>query len=298
MQRNILISCFIILALQLFPGCIKETCDPKETPAELTLFWDYRDQNGNELLREEIRDIMAYVFSADGYFVTSFHLGQNDIDVMKSYSLKLPPGDYKIISWANLLDRTQVTPAYPQAGTLLSEFKINVAENTRNNGHYLSSDSLFHAQLLVTANRKNQKYTFYFRREACYLRIIMEEFTVIPRVEVNGMYGAYDLEARILPQQVQYVPDVMYDNINAVYRADFVTLRPANTNQLNIELYDKETGALIYTLDLSAVLKELRIDTQKDDEVNILIRLRPLSGNRISVSVNNWNIITNIDVSI
>lgn len=298
MQHNIAISCFIILLLLSFTSCLEEKCVPAGPEKKITLCWNYHDKNGNNLLREELRQLTVYIFSMDNYFIKSFNVNRDEIEASECKSLELIPGDYKIISWANLLNRTQVLPSYPEPGIPLSDFKINLAGINHNNGYYLSSDSLFHAQMIIhVSDSPDQKYTFNFRREACYIRIIMEEFTIAPEIRMNGMQGGYDLEARILPGYKKYAPNITYDALTAAYRAELAILRPANTNQLNLELYNKQTGTSIYTLDLTAILRELRIDTEKDDEVDMIIRLRLLSGNRISVAVNNWNIIEDIIIN-
>lgn len=297
MSNHFVTICLSLWIVSIFSGCTHTECTPSGPERTLTLHFRYRDENTPDRLKNEIKAITVYIFSNDGHFISSHQFNRKDIGDQDDHILELLPGDYHLISWGNLTGRTKVTPLNPNRSTLISDFRLSLNATRSNTVYHPTSDSLFYARKNTRLSADTHEITLSYRRESCYFRIIMEQFSRTPEIRMKGMRGSYNMEAAILPEYVQYAPRISYKQSSSTYETSFAILRPANNDQLSIELYEANTNILIYTLDLSAVLDELGIDTEKDDEINILIRLRPLNGNRIAVTVNNWHIIENIDIS-
>lgn len=290
------VLCFFILFL-LFGCSIREECTPSETREKLTLRWSYEKKTDTNFLKKEIRQINVYLFSENNHFIKSWFVPPNRLFVPEASSLELSPGKYTIIAWANLHQQTNVTPETPNQNTLLTDFRLLLANPSGQTG-YPTSDSLFHSQVDVEfSGEDNQYYTLPFRRECCYFKIYMEGFSHVPQIKIRGMPGGYDLEGHPLPIEATHIPNISYHEVSGTYETSLATLRPAINSQLYLELYRNKADTPTYTLDLNKVLKELGIDPQKDDEVNILIRLKALEGEKLSIGVNNWHIIENININ-
>lgn len=290
------VLCFFILFL-LFGCSIREECTPSETREKLTLRWSYEKKTDTNFLKKEIRQVNVYLFSENNHFIKSWFVPPNKLFVPEASSLELSPGKYTIIAWANLHQQTNVTPETPNQNTLLTDFRLLLANPASQTG-YPTSDSLFHSQVDVEfSGENNQYYTLPFRRECCYFKIYMEGFSHVPQIKIRGMPGGYDLEGHPLPIEATHIPNISYHEVSGTYETSLATLRPAINSQLYLELYRKKADTPTYTLDLNKVLKELGIDPQKDDEVNILIRLKALEGEKLSIGVNNWHIIENININ-
>ncbi len=290
------VLCFFILFL--LSGCsIREECTQPETRDKLTLRWSYEKETDTNFLKKEIRQINVYLFSENNHFIKSWFIPPNKLFVPEASSLELSPGKYTIIAWANLRQQTNVTPETPNQNTLLTDFRLLLANPSGQTG-YPTSDSLLHSQVDIEfSGEDNQYYTLPFRRECCYFKIYMEGFSHVPQIKIRGMPGGYNLEGHPLPIEATHIPNISYHEASGIYETSLATLRPATASQLYLELYRKEADTPTYTLNLNEVLKELGIDPQKDDEVNILIRLKALEGERLSIGVNNWHIIENININ-
>lgn len=297
MRSNVITIVFIILTMITPAGCINENCFPEKSKQRLTIHLRYIKNDFPDLFENELKQVTLYIFSPENNYLQSLPLNWQSPENQREYTIEIPPGNYNMIGWGNLSEHTTVSPQNPAPGNQLSDFKFTLSMSRGDDIYYPTSDSLFHARQNISVPASDgSEYNLFFRREACYIQIVMEGFSLTPEIKLRGMQGGYDMKANILPEQVQYAPNILYNLQTSAYEANFAILRPANTNQLKLELYQKDHSTLLYTLDLSKILKELGINTEKDDEINLLIRLKPLEGNRLSISVNNWHIIENIHI--
>ena len=284
MGRSYLLLVFLITVCI---SCIKDN-DNEECPEIVTIHLEYNSTSQNKGLTDILQVTDLFLFNENEGFIKRYNYNRSQSLNQSGIALgKLPAGKYKLVTWLNLSANTKVDPV-EQSG--LANLKVHDAENS--NFNHTTSDPLFHNTISFEVKEKTNTDVYVpLRREYCTAKVIITGLPqqVNPSLGLTGASAAYDFLGTIISdnQLHSYTPVLNQDTKTGGYYASFNLFRPKMSDSLKLRLFDNNTQQTIYDLDLSKVLKELGIDTEKDNDVDFEINLGFTSG-ILSIKVNDW----------
>lgn len=90
-----------------FMGCIKENLDDCEGP--VTLLFRYAGDGTQDIFPEKIDKVNMYVYSlSDNSYVGEYTFSKSELEKFQGARFKLKPGEYKVVCWGNIFDKTAV----------------------------------------------------------------------------------------------------------------------------------------------------------------------------------------------
>lgn len=104
-MRRYLAAALLILSGAL-SGCIEEDWSLCEDD-NCVLLYLYQDESGADLFADNIHSVDLMVFDGEGYITALYQSAQEELDRLRGVSIFLEPGDYYVVAWANLTDRTR-----------------------------------------------------------------------------------------------------------------------------------------------------------------------------------------------
>jgi hypothetical protein len=189
----------LLFALTL-AGCIDET-GLDECPGDVTLLFGY-SMDGADLFDAGINSIDLFIFDADGLFVSLHHLNRADLDNFRGLHLSLPPGDYKVVGWANVADHSRFSEFIPGYSSMEACNVIISATTTGDPLYYApynphpnsihpggQPDSGY--GLTVPANASVTKEVE-FARAYRRVNVYIEGFSGVATIEGRGLWAGYN----------------------------------------------------------------------------------------------------------
>jgi hypothetical protein len=120
-----------LLPLLFLQGCFKQ--DYSICPPDFNVKIDLGLASNDDFARNVV-SVDAYIYDAAGNYLQTEHLDKSDLDIYQGMTLRLDPGDYRMVFWANV-----------GANTVVRGYEGN-------SGYVGYSDSSYNPQGVVTAN--------------------------------------------------------------------------------------------------------------------------------------------------
>lgn len=297
-MKTLCLKLSLLVGALLTVSCTFDSDESMDCLSSVTVRLSYVDKTGTPHLDDELNNTDIYLFASDDTFIRkcSFNRAQS-IDPA-GIQMVLPTGEYRIVTWGNVGTRSGITPANPAPGTPISAFFLS---NSVLNTDLPTSDTIFYNSTgFKVKGTENQVIPVPLRRETCYIHVSLEGYDPAkqPYIRLTNLTNGYNFLAQVQGTTTNYKPAFIWNPVSGEYLANFAILRPKDTDQIHVDLYDNTQNAPIMTLDLNVPLKAQNVDLEMDTEPELSIKLGVLDSNRIAVSVNNWNTIVNIHVEL
>ncbi len=295
----------IASALALTACTIKE--DMSGCPTDnLRLMFRYLDAGHNDVFQEHIYSVEVLVFDESGCFVTRQTLYQSALTQFQGVKLKLAPGTYRIIAWANAGDY--------QALCNLDEFST-VATSTvthldRNSGISSNGDPLYYAPCINNINNPDasmflvdvpltgrNEQTLDFTGAHNTLEIYVKGFTDnvagtptdLPFVEVSPLSQGYNFSMQTLSGMMSYEQRAQYVNTadGQMGGARFFIPQFENDNPILIHIKMPSTGETVWTVNLKDFLTANGITVSPVRHDRIQIQVAFFNG-AVQITMPSW----------
>jgi len=274
-----IIITFGLLLTFLMSGCIKE--DMEECGAYL--YFSYLGDFNKEIFPQKIGRVNLYVYDQNENLVETIILDKSDLDKSQGTMLNLPGGDYHVVCWGNTYGRTQINdnsslntgiiaaPAYFTKDIIVSNDSLYIgSKDIRLSGNKITSDTVYfsssHIKMLV--------------------RLIGLDDTSPIEIKVGNLSPTVDFRKNFSTDKETYYPVSIYNENTKDYDARFNVLRFNDDNDVYINLIDKETDEIIYTLNLKDFMLDNHITVNGINEAFIGVSFR---FNGLSVTVKPWD---------
>lgn len=297
-MKTLCMKLSLLFGALLTVSCTFDSEESMDCMASVTLRLSYVDKTGTPHLDDYLNNTDIYLFAADDTFIRKCSFTRAQSIDPAGIPMILPAGEYRIVTWGNVGTRTGITPADPAKGTPIGAFFLS---HNILNADLPTSDTIFYNSTgFRVKGTKAQVIPVPLRRETCYIHVSLDGYDPArqPYIKMTNLTNGYNFMGHVQGTTTNYKPDFRLNPVSGQYTADFAVLRPKDTDQIHVDLYDNTQAGPIMSLDLNVPLKAQNVDLEMDTEPELSIKLGILDSNRIAVSVNNWNTIVNIHVEL
>lgn len=273
----------MIVTLPLAGGCIRENMD--DCKGKVTLRFRYVGDGTTDIFPEKIEHVTMYVYSiADGSLAAIQKYDDNALAAYQGADVMLFPGRYEVVCWGNALDETTI-----------NEGEKIAADGYFENTDIATNDPLYYGtiEIEVPETLVENNYICDFVCSHVKFRVRVEGFDQttmgVPTLELTQLASFTDFDN--VPsdeERCSYHPVLAagYDGEQAVYTAEFNTLRFNDDNDIMLRLHSDETRVVAHEFPLADFLQEHNIAVEGVNEVTvpILIRFSP-----IGVTIDDWD---------
>lgn len=276
----------LLFSVCMFGGCISEDNDscPPELQNNLILKFLYSDDQGTDLFAENIRQVDVFIYDSQDRLVQSKRVNESALNAFTGTELLLDPGTYRIVCWANALQKTrfeEVDTADLFKNALLSNADIDV-NNIASNG-----DPLYYAPfpsqafMVTVAPGKMQTQEISFRTAHIQIEVYVKGFEdgssngslLPPLVKLTDIASGYDFEMKASTDQTSYMDIAEYQMINAqsmaVIKFNTPWFKEDTSSQLLIK--KQSDGTAVTTINLKDFIQQNNISLSGDQQVVIPI---------------------------
>lgn len=274
-----------MLLVVLATGCIKEDMEP----CDVNLIFRYLGDGTKDIFPEKIEKLDLYVYGESEALIETISLDQGDLKRFQGTSLILPAGKYRVVCWGN-----------SESNTLLKQVSA-LSTAVAAAPHYFTkelistNDSLYFGSRQIEIFQNNSiADTVYFSSSHIKMRIELEGLEDIAtadgyspiEIEIGNLKPTVDFTNTFSSENVLYRPIVYREDDKSAFLSKLNVLRFNDDNTVYINLINKKSNNLIYTLKLKDFMKDNRITVDGINEVTIGIRFR---FNGTSVTVSPWD---------
>ena len=281
-------------------GCIKE--DMSGCPPELNAYltFSYRgDTDDPTMFRKMIDRVSLYVFDrASGQHILTKTIEKADLQLFEGTQLYLPEGSYRIVSWANVADDTEIL-----VNGMLSKGRVHApAYNSQE--RIATNDHLYYGELDITVpatvaqpGNSVEKIAgnIPYRSAHINVEIYVKSFgyrdqpTTYPIVEMSGLMPQYDMEMNAAqPFDATYYPTVVWDLEQDVTAARFAVLRFSDENDITVTVREPardNTAKAVIDFERYMSDNKISVDNKNEVTVRLLFEFTDLG---VTVTVPNW----------
>ena len=292
------LTMFLTLTLTL-PGCIDEqnlnTC-----PVDVTLTFD-NEENGTDRFAQNIQTVDAYLFDADGVYLFT-QRAASELDHFHGMHLSLTPGDYRVVCWANLSNRSGL-PNFVPGVTTIDECYVQIVSTAtgdalyfapKGNGSRATNSTGSGDNTLHVSSQENTTKHMSFVRGARVINVYIQgiEHTQngapgAPSVDATNLWSKYSFafepqsDKTTLTQQA--APTTTPDG--EMYLTTFYSGLGEITPDMEIVVYNA-LGREVYRLNLATYLSENNVtDT---DDIRIAFDFDDTFSLGVTVTIPDW----------
>lgn len=294
------ILCTLLSVTAMSTGCIKE--DMSDCPPEMNTYltFSYRgDTNDPKMFGKMIDRVSLYVFdSKSGQHLLTKNVEKADLQLFEGTQLYLPEGNYRIVSWANALDDTEVL-----VNETLSNGRVHAPGHTSQE-RIATNDHLYYGELDITVpatatlpESSATKVTGDIPHRGAHINveIYIKGFgfkdypATYPVVEMAGLMPQYDMEMTpAQPFDATYYPVVAWDSEQNVAAARFAVLRFSDKNDITVTVREPSpdnTAKAVVDLDQYMTDNNITVDERHEATVRMLFEFTDLG---VTVMIPDW----------
>lgn len=283
----------------MLSSCIKEDMSdcPPTVNTELTFSY-MGDTNDATMFRKMIDRVNLYVFDlTDGRLVLTKTVEKAELVASQGTELYLPEGDYRIVTWANAFDDTEILSDNMATGRVHAP-----AFGTTPQGRITTNDHLYFGKLDITVPAtatlpagSATKVTGDIPHVGAHINIEVYVSGVgfendpasWPVVKLSSLMPQYDLlMGDAQPYATTYYPTVAWSDRPNVSQALFQTLRFADDNKIVVSI-EKQDGTLLHTIDLKSFMQANSISVDDKNEATVSLLIKFYDG-QFSISIPDW----------
>ncbi len=303
MKASRYISALVAVILCL-ASCIRENIDDCDTPVEIDFV--YYGNGIVDIFPERVDSVLMFIYEQpSGELVRTVELPKSALEERQGASLRLVPGDYRIVCWGN-------------AG---KESTIDTSEGTISSSAYAGGDipsgieELYFgaSEITVPHTLRPVRETMVYEASYIMMRVELIDFGYIGEVEVgggslNGLSAGESEEPTVTmthadhsalidftntPSQeiTDYLPLMeAHPDEDRSYIADYLVPRFDNDTEARISIVRNDTGETIYDNPLSDIMDDLDITVDERNEQMVNLRLRLIvTQTGVQIEVVGWN---------
>lgn len=294
------ILCTLLGVVTMSAGCIEE--DMSGCPPEMNTYltFSYRgDTDDPTMFRKMIDRVSLYVFDrVSGRHILTKTIEKTDLQLFEGTQLYLPAGNYRIVSWANAADATEIF-----VDEILSKGRVHAPAYTSHE-RIATNDHLYYGELDITVPAtviqpeiSAAKVTgdIPYRSAHINVEIYVKSFgykdksTTYPIVEMSGLMPQYDMGMRaVQPFDATYYPTVIWDLEQDVAAACFAVLRFSDENGITVTIRDPaQSNATKAAVALEQYMADNKISVNNKNEATVRL-LFEFSDLGVTVTVPDW----------
>lgn len=294
------ILCTLLCVTAVSAGCIKE--DMSGCPPEMNTYltFSYRgDTDDPEMFRKMIDRVSLYVFdSRSGQHLLTKTVEKADLQRFEGTQLYLPEGNYRIVSWANALDDTEVL-----VNGTLSNGRVHAPGHTSRE-RIATNDHLYYGELDITVpatavlpGNSAVKVTGDIPHRSAHVNVEIyvkgfghkEQPTTYPVVEMAGLMPQYDMGMNpAQPFGTTYYPTVAWDAEQNVAAARFAVLRFSDKNDITVTVREPAPDNTVKAeVDLERYMADnsISVDGRHEATIRMLFEFTDLG---VTVTIPDW----------
>lgn len=296
----------ILLFVALFSsGCINEDTEecPDEEKENLTLMFHYETNSQKEFFIEKIQGVDVFVFKKDGEYVTTRRVDLAALSAFTGITLELEPGNYRIICWGNVSEKTFTAPLGIRS-LLRDAYLSNIA--VRNGTAASNGDSLYYAtdndilskgiKATVTAGNVVERTINFYNahiKVQVYIKGLIDKNSqgelLPPVVEMTSVPNGYNFEMQTTTGIISYLDKSSFQTISGEEVAGlvFYTPRFKDDNLIEIRIKKSSDGSILTRINLKNFMQENNITVEDIPEavVPVLVEYKEAS---VEISVPEW----------
>lgn len=278
-----------ILLILLFIGftssCIDDDDDDYCSETNTSLLFTYTGDGGVEIFPSKVERVHLYVFGQENKQMEQLILEKNQLASYQGVKLNLPEGQYHVICWGNVFDKTSVKEGDEQASEISSPEYYAQQPVTTNDSLYFAYHSLE-----VKPNRGGADTVRFLGAHIDFNVYLHGNYTSrqiesIYHIRINNLPPAYNFQKQNKYSFVSYYPVGINSSNGHVCVYKFNILQIKNDNSVTIDLIETQSGKIAYTLPLKEYMKKYNIHVDNKNEAAITVHF---SISEIGVSVLPW----------
>lgn len=287
-----------LTAFALLGGCIKEDMSDCPPDVNTSLTFSYTgDENDPTMFGKMIDRVDLFVFDrTSGQHILTKTVGEADLRAFQGTDLYLPGGDYKIITWGNAFDNTEIL----HNGSLTAGRVHAPAFNMEPQRKISTNDHLYYGVYDITVpaiDNMPQSVTGNIQFHGAHINIEIyiknfghaNDLATYPVVEMTNLMPQYDMQkTAVQPFGMTYYPMVVWDSNNAVMAARFQVLHFTDLNTISVVVREPAPDNTVKaTVDLMQYMLDNNISVNGRNEatVSLLIEFTDLG---ITVTIPDW----------
>ena len=300
MMKLLKILCTLLGITAVSAGCIKE--DMSGCPPEVNTYltFSYRgDTDDPTMFRKMIGRVSLYVFdSASGQHILTKTVGEADLRLFEGTQLYLPEGNYRIVSWANAANNTEilVNGAWSQGRVHAPGYTARKRIATNDHLYYGELDITVPATAIQPGNNAI-KVTGDIPHRSAHINIEIytkgfghkDKPVTWPVVEMAGLMPQYDMGMTpAQPFEATYYPTVAWDSEQNVAAARFSVLRFSDKNDITVTVREPapdNTAKATVNLEKYMIDNNISVDGRNEATVRLLFEFTDLG---VTVTIPGW----------
>lgn len=293
----------LLFSVCMFGGCISEDIDscPPELDNNLILKFLYSDAQGTDLFAENISQVDVFIYDSQDRLVQKKQVNESALNTFTGTELSLEPGTYRIVCWANALQKTRfenenVTDLFKNALLINADIDAN---NTAPNG-----DALYYAPfptqsfLVTVAPEKIETKEIAFASAHIRIEVFVKGFEdrlnsqgslLPPAVQLTDISSGYDFQMQTSAKMISFLDIAQYQIIDgqsmAVIKFNTPLFKEDTSTQLLIK--KQSGGATVTTIDLKDFIQKNNISFSGNQPIVIPILIEYKSVG-IDITLPGW----------
>lgn len=303
-MRSIFKYLTILSGIILLTGCLHEKygdCLEDETPdLNVTLEFTLPDKAGQCVFSSYVSLVDLAIYNESGELIHTESVSNTQLSEFKGVHMTLPAGTYYVAGWGNIEDNTKYED-------VVHPYGAHVTYGNINNGKVGNADKVYYAPsdgvsvrngdmsecyLMVVDKKTGHHGVLEFTEAHRIVNIYVEGYQGIPDLELSGVLEGLtwlgmseltdDSGSRLTLTALQ--TSVQEEKKGVLYDyASFDTFRFNEDNEVVINLVDRTTGVLVFSVPLNEALEDYEDTTEI--ELSILIRF---TEGGIEVTIPDW----------
>ena len=283
-------------------SCIRENIDDCDTPVEIDFF--YYGNGIVDIFPERVDSVLMFIYEQpSGELVRTVELPKSALEERQGASLRLVPGDYRIVCWGNAGEGSSID----------TEGKVITSSEYAGGDVPSGIEELYFGtvDLNVPQTLRAVRETVVYEASYIMMKVELLGFAALRSAGVLAMYNGENSAADATvslthgnhsalidftntpsDEVTDYVP-VLYDHPDedASYVADYLVPRFDNGTEARLSIVRNDNGEAIYDRPLSDIMDDLDItvDERNEQMVNIRFRLTQSEGGQLTIDVVGWN---------
>lgn len=295
------IPILLLFASAALAGCVRDDlsdCPPAENAI---IRFRYDRGTGQDVFGQYITNTGVAVFTATGDLVTNRLLEPSDLTAFQGVKLSLSPGDYRLVCWGNLYERSVV-----DCRATLDQSAI--LHTQRGTGSSDTDDPMYYAPRIADLSNpdasaflftvpekgavdKTIDFTAAHKTLRVYVKGYKEQAATpahCPQIEVTDLASAYDYRMRTYADlPIRFTRRASATDDPAVAASQFHTALFENDNPIFIHIKQASDGTTVWSVNLRQFLADNNIVLTPGDHdlIEVLVEFREVG---VVVTLPNW----------
>ncbi len=257
----------------------KGQCD-----VQLMLYFEYFADGDENVFQQHIQSLEFLIYNQEGVLLSKQAVTPAAIQ-RQQVQLALPPGEYRLVAWANRSEQSQYVA--------LDEFATGRIQpsNYGTSALIKASDRLYYAQqeLDVQLGETNS-YPLTFESAHFNFNISVNGLEQEPSIQVQNIPAQYDMNKQLIPEaHATYHPEIDYHPEKESYFYAFSVFRFRDDSPITFILQNSELSKpLVFRLDELLASQDPPLSIEDKQEVVIPIEI-DYDELQVNINIPDWD---------